>query len=128
MRGTFDENHVDKTSQDPLSIHGGLMTRARTKKIKEALNGLIEYISSSCIHQDTFLTQISIQDSLCLSILFKLLNLIVIDLNEAQTRLYQFGKKNQQNLCFLKDFLISFGNKIFYFYFRINMVSYSLLL
>ena len=31
-----DKNHVDKASQDSLSIHGGPMTRATTKKIKKA--------------------------------------------------------------------------------------------
>ena len=40
-------NQVAKAPQDPLSIHGGPMLRVRTKKIKEALNGLM---STSQVH------------------------------------------------------------------------------
>ena len=43
----FDENHVHESSQDPFSIHGGPRTRVRTKKMKEAINGLITHISYS---------------------------------------------------------------------------------
>ncbi|KAH9724609.1 Endonuclease [Citrus sinensis] len=42
-----DENHQGntiKTSSDPLHIHGGPITRAKAKKMKAALNGLIEKI------------------------------------------------------------------------------------
>ena len=46
-RGNGDENHhrnTIKTSSDPLHIHGGPITRARSKKMQVALNGLIEKI------------------------------------------------------------------------------------
>ncbi|KAH9763316.1 hypothetical protein KPL70_001124 [Citrus sinensis] len=47
-KGKFsDENHQGntiKTSSDPLHIHGGPITRAKAKKMKAALNGLIEKI------------------------------------------------------------------------------------
>ena len=39
------------------------MTKVRTKKIKETLNGLIEYISNSCLVQHTNLPKLSIQDN-----------------------------------------------------------------
>lgn len=45
-----DENHqgyqenVVKALTDHLHIHGGSITRARTKKMQAALNGLIEKI------------------------------------------------------------------------------------
>ena len=38
----FDENH--KTFKDPLHVPVGPITKARSKKIKEALNGLIQEI------------------------------------------------------------------------------------
>ena len=38
----IDENH--KTFKDPLHVPVGLITTARSKKIKEALNGLIQEI------------------------------------------------------------------------------------
>ena len=38
----FDENH--KAFKDPLHIPIGPITKARSKKIKEALNGLIQEI------------------------------------------------------------------------------------
>ena len=41
------------------------MTRSRTKKMKEALNGLIEHISNSDFVQDYNLTELSIQDGPC---------------------------------------------------------------
>ena len=44
----IDENKVAKALQDLLSIHGGPMTRVKTKKMKTTLNGLIEHISNSC--------------------------------------------------------------------------------
>lgn len=44
-----DENQFVKSSQEPLSIHGGLITKVRTKKMKEVLNRLIEHISYSCL-------------------------------------------------------------------------------
>ena len=47
-----DANQDAKASQDPLSIHGGPMIRSRTKKMKEALNGLIEHILSLDFVQD----------------------------------------------------------------------------
>ena len=43
----IDENHQGntiKTSNDPLHIHGGPITRVRAKKMQAALNGLIEKI------------------------------------------------------------------------------------
>ena len=54
-------NQVAKASQDQLSIHGGLMTRSRTKKTKEALNRLIEHTSNSDFVQDYNLPELSIQ-------------------------------------------------------------------
>jgi len=33
-----DVNQVAKASQDPLSIHGGSITRSRTKKMKNVLS------------------------------------------------------------------------------------------
>ena len=60
-----DANQVAKTSQDPLSIHGGSMTRSRIKKMKEALNELIEHISSSNLVQDYNLPELSIQEGPC---------------------------------------------------------------
>ena len=45
-----DENHQGdkcKMSKDPLHINGGPITRARAKKMKEALNGLIKDIWAS---------------------------------------------------------------------------------
>ena len=60
-----DANQVAKVSQDPLSNHGGLMTRSRTKKLKEALNGLIEHTSNSDFVQDYNLPKLSIQKGLC---------------------------------------------------------------
>lgn len=38
------------------------MTEARTKKIKEALNGLIEHILNSYLIQDINMLELSIQD------------------------------------------------------------------
>ena len=38
---------------------------AKTKKMKEALNGLTEHISNSCPIQDNNLPELSIQDSQC---------------------------------------------------------------
>ena len=38
----IDKNH--KAFKDPLHISVGLITKARSKKIKEALNGLIQEI------------------------------------------------------------------------------------
>jgi len=60
-----DANQVAKASQDPLRIHGGPMTRSRTKKMKEALNGLIKHISNSDFAQDYNLAELSIQDGPC---------------------------------------------------------------
>jgi len=62
---TFDANQVAKASQDSLSIHGGPMIRSRTKKMKEALNGLIEHISNSDFVQDYNMPEFSIQEGLC---------------------------------------------------------------
>ena len=42
MYTVSDENH--KAFKDPLHIPGGPITKARSKKIKEALNGLIQEI------------------------------------------------------------------------------------
>ena len=53
-----DKNQVAKAPQDPLSIHGGLVTRVRVKKMKEALNGLIEHVLNSCPVQDTILSKL----------------------------------------------------------------------
>ena len=44
-------------SKDPLHINGGPITRARAKKMQDALNGLIQYIwassaTSKGIHED----------------------------------------------------------------------------
>ena len=55
-----DENHQGdkyKMSKDPLHINGGPITRARAKKMQEALNGLIQDIwassaTSKGIHED----------------------------------------------------------------------------
>ncbi|GKV34697.1 hypothetical protein SLEP1_g43048 [Rubroshorea leprosula] len=38
------DDSISTTSYDPLHTQGGLVTRARAKKIREALNGLIEQI------------------------------------------------------------------------------------
>ncbi|KAH9686162.1 Endonuclease [Citrus sinensis] len=50
-----DENHQGntiKSSNDPLHIHGGPITRARAKKMQAALNGLIEKIWIEITIQD----------------------------------------------------------------------------
>ena len=47
MHVSNDENHQGNTikaSSDHLHIHGGLITRAKAKKMQVALNGLIEKI------------------------------------------------------------------------------------
>ena len=41
------------------------MTTTRTKKMKEALNRLLEHISNSCLIQDTNLPELSIEDGQC---------------------------------------------------------------
>ncbi|GKV11000.1 hypothetical protein SLEP1_g22289 [Rubroshorea leprosula] len=38
------DNNISTTSCDPLHSQGGPVTRARAKKMREALNGLIEQI------------------------------------------------------------------------------------
>ena len=47
---TTDRNQRSKFN-DPLSINGGPITRARAKRMKEALNGLIQEIWAKSIVQ-----------------------------------------------------------------------------
>lgn len=44
----FEERGNDAMQSDPLSIDGGPMTRAKAKRMKEALNGLIQDIWADC--------------------------------------------------------------------------------
>ena len=46
MKGQSDEHH--KAFKDPLHVPVGPITKARSKKIKEALNGLIQEIWANC--------------------------------------------------------------------------------
>jgi len=57
-----DTNQVAKISQDPLNIHGGPMTRSKTRKLKEALNGPIEHTLNSDFVQNYNLPELSIQE------------------------------------------------------------------
>ena len=61
----YDANQVAKASQDLLSTHGGPMTRSRTKKMKDSLNGLIEHISNLDFVQDYNLPESIIQEDPC---------------------------------------------------------------
>ena len=50
-----DENHQGnniKASTNPLSIHGGPITKAKAKKMQDALNGLVEKIWTENAIQD----------------------------------------------------------------------------
>lgn len=51
---------VANASQHPLSIHGSVMTKERTKKMKKELNGLIDHISNSCIFQEINVPELNI--------------------------------------------------------------------
>ena len=45
-RGTDEINGAVKDTKDPLSLQGGPITRAKAKKMRETLNGLIEDIQA----------------------------------------------------------------------------------
>ena len=58
------------------------MTRARNKKLNEALNRLIERISNSCLVQDTNLRKLNIRDSQYFANIIQTLNLNWSDLHD----------------------------------------------
>ena len=72
------------------------MTRVRTKKTKEELNGLIKHISNSCPVEHTNMPIKNLKIVNALTLFFKLLNLIWSKLE--QTNLFKLRIEIKQNL------------------------------